>query len=684
MSIAHPPAAVPRGAATPVRVIVVCLLSAALLPLGTVDRASAAAVDHLVVSEVVTGGASASDELIELYNPSSTPLPLEGLELVYVTASGATVSRRASWSLGAPEMPAGAHLLVANELGSFAPIADALYASGMAATGGSVALRIQGASTAIDAVGWGTAASTWLEGLPADAPPAGASLERRPGGSAGSTIDTDSNLADFIVRAVPDPQNAGSPPVPDPTQPSPTPTAAATPTPTATQTPTATPTATTTPTSSSTPAPTATSAPAPIGIAAARAVADGITVTVEGDALTASDFTDGGGYLADATGGIAVLLDGGSFTRGDHLIVTGTLDDRFAQRTIRAAGTDLVITGIGGDPDPVTSPTGSVGESLEGRLVRIQGSIAGSPTSLSGGLAFDVDDGSGAARVVVGTATGIDVAGWTDGVAVRVVGVAGQRDSSGTGISGYRVQPRAATDVEVLPTASPTPPPTASGSPGPQPTPTPSPSSGPVVPIASARAAAKNARLIVRGVVTLASGTVDAGSAVIQDGSGAILLRLGDEAGKVSRGQLLEVAGVRSTKSGMESLRVSIAPRRLGTSPEPGASDSSERRRGRGLRGAAGRRPWRGGGVGANCLERDGQLRGGRRERPASDRARRKPGGGRRTILRWYVGRGAWRPGPGDDRRPAVARLSGLAPFVRRRAHPCRCDRRRDHGRFPV
>ena len=115
----------------------------------------------------------------------------------------------------------------------------------------------------------------------------------------------------------------------------------------------------------------------------------------------------------------------------------------------------------------------------------------------------------------------------------------------------------------------PTPSPTASGSPGPQPTPTPSASSGPVVSIASARAAAKNARLTVRGVVTLASGTVEAGSAVIQDGSGAILLRLGDEAGKVSRGQLLEVAGTRSTKSGMESLRVSIAPRRLGTAVDP-------------------------------------------------------------------------------------------------------------------
>jgi len=75
----------------------------------------------------------------------------------------------------------------------------------------------------------------------------------------------------------------------------------------------------------------------------------------------------------------------------------------------------------------------------------------------------------------------------------------------------------------------------------------------------------------VRGVITLASGTVDPGSAVIQDASGAILLRLGDEAGTVSLGEHLEVDGARSTKAGMESLRVTVAPRRLGTAPDPAA-----------------------------------------------------------------------------------------------------------------
>ena len=51
-------------------------------------------------------------------------------------------------------------------------------------------------------------------------------------------------------------------------------------------------------------------------IALARAQADGALVTVEGAAMTDSAFADGGGYLADGTAGIAVLLSDGSFPRG--------------------------------------------------------------------------------------------------------------------------------------------------------------------------------------------------------------------------------------------------------------------------------------------------------------------------------------------------------------------------------
>ena len=551
------------GRARPLLRTVICSLTVvALMPLDLSGPSAVAAAANLVVSEVVTGGASANDELVELYNPSTTALPLEGLELVYVSASGATVTRRVGWELGAPTVAPGGHLLVANELGVFASIADVLYAGGMAATGGSVALRIQGATTAIDAVGWGATTSTWLEGLPAPAPPAGSSLERLPGGDAGSTMDTGNNAADFAVRALPDPQNSASPPVPEPA-----PTGSTEPTPTPTEPPDGTPAPSATPTPAASPSPTGSPGPPPMPIGIARGMPDGSPVTIEATAHTGSEFADGGGYLADATGGIAVLLDAGSFTRGEHVLVSGTVDDRFAQRTLRAAS--VAARSGPAAPEPVMRSTGAVNEEVEGRLVRIEATIEGGSTALSGALAFDVDDGTGVARVVVATTTGIDISGWIDGRRVMVVGVVGQRDSSGTGSSGYRVQPRDPADVALLPAPSPS----MSQSPPPQQT-SPSPSApepGEVVTVARARSAPANVQLTVRGVITLASGTVDAESAVLQDASGGILLRLGDEVGSLLNGELVEVDGVRSTKSGMESLRIAAPPRRLGTAADPAA-----------------------------------------------------------------------------------------------------------------
>src|SRR5207249_3045540 len=138
--------------------ITVLAIGPAIAQFEPMEGAGGAASDadtltHLVVSELVTGGASASDEFVEVYNPSPDALPLEGLELVYVSASGATVTRKAAWTVGAPLMPPGAHWLVANTAGLYAPMADTTYANGLAATGRRLALRTQGATTGIDAGG---------------------------------------------------------------------------------------------------------------------------------------------------------------------------------------------------------------------------------------------------------------------------------------------------------------------------------------------------------------------------------------------------------------------------------------------------------------------------------------------------------------------------------------------------
>jgi hypothetical protein len=556
-------------------------------------EAAAAGSGHLLLSEVMTGGTSASDEFVELYNPTSAELPLEGLELVYVSASGATVTRKAAWAAGAPGIAAGGHLLIANEAGVFAAVADAGYANGLAATGGSVALRIIGASTAIDAVGWGSAASTWLETQPAPAPAAGESLERLPGGSLGSGQDTDDNLLDFVVNSAPDPQNSASPPIQRVSSPSASGSASASPSsplasgsgvvspsPSATTTPTTTPTPTAT--TSATPTPT----PGPISIAEARALPDGSLLTIEATALTGSAFTDGGGYVSDESGGIAVLLADGAYDRGALLVVTGTVGDRYGQRTVRSDASGVVVVGEGSEPMPVSSSTGTIGEAVEGRLVRIAGSIVSSATVLSAGIAFDVDDGSGPVRVLLNGTAGIDADAWQRGAKVDLVGVVGQRDSGGTGSGGYRVQPRDAADIVALDAApsstpSPTPVPTATPTPAatatvtPTPTATQDPDLPPLVSVADARDAPRGTALRVRGVVTLSSGQIDPVEAVIQDATAGILIRISDDVGQLRRGQLVELAGVTSTKSGMVSLRVAEPPLVLGGAAEPEFDRSS-------------------------------------------------------------------------------------------------------------
>ncbi|MDQ3938322.1 MAG: lamin tail domain-containing protein, partial [Chloroflexota bacterium] len=136
----------------------------------------------LLVSEVVTGGVSASDEFVEIYNAGSQPLNLADLELVYATATGGTVTRKQSWAdlLLEPRH----HLLLANASGVHAEQADGLYSGGFAATGGSVVLRVIG-GVVIDSLSWGNASSSFVEGAPGPAPAAGSSLERRPGGELG-------------------------------------------------------------------------------------------------------------------------------------------------------------------------------------------------------------------------------------------------------------------------------------------------------------------------------------------------------------------------------------------------------------------------------------------------------------------------------------------------------------------
>ena len=123
-----------------------------------------------------------------------------------------------------------------------------------------------------------------------------------------------------------------------------------------------------------------------------------------------------------------------------------------------------------------TTSTGSATESMEGLRLAVTGTALSGTDELADGLAVHIDDGSGPIRLVIGAGG----PGWAHGRAGDAVvarGTLGQRDSTGTGTSGYRLYVTVAGDLDV--TAPPTPTPTPTVAPTPEPTSAPTPSPRP-------------------------------------------------------------------------------------------------------------------------------------------------------------------------------------------------------------
>jgi uncharacterized protein YdeI (BOF family) len=558
----------------------------------------------LVLAEVVTGGASASDEYVEIANAAPAPLDLNGLEVVYVTASGSTVTRKTSFTSPLPLAP-GQHFLLANGAGIYGPLADATYSGGLAADGGSLALRSTGGSI-VDAVGWGSAANSFVEGSTASAPPARSSIERRPGGADGNRVDTNDNLADWLTQPNPAPQSLTSTPTPGtsdapPTasgsdSPAPTPPATESPSmaeETGTPEPTATPAPTSTPTSAPTapPAgPTATglpteepppsaSASAPLSasptstpgltlrpIADARAAGDGAVVTVEGVLTTRLAVLEGGrgGFLQDSTAGIGIYLSQVpvvALSAGTQVRVSGTLDDRYGQRVIRVSDGGLDSLGEAPPPEPLQLTTGGVGEVDEGLLVAVSGIVLDAPDALADGLGISIDDGSGPLRVVA-TPTAVGEMAIVRGTRLMVVGPLGQRVSGSS--PGYRVQVTEPGSIVVVAGPSPSAPATAlpsgpsDGSPGPTAAPSPSPTEPETAleSIAAARAQPAGMAAHVAGVVTVAAGVTGTPELfAVEDSSGGIFVRVTAPIDGLVPGRSIELAGVLAAPYGQLEIR---------------------------------------------------------------------------------------------------------------------------------
>jgi hypothetical protein len=330
-------------------------------------------------------------------------------------------------------------------------------------------------------------------------------------------------------------------------------------------------------------------------------------VTVQGVLTTGLGTLESGrgGFVQDPTGGIGLYLEApvlAAWPAGTDVRLTGTLASRYGQRTIKVAEAALVRGEATELPGALPIGTGAATEVFEGSRITVTGVTVGAAGTLADGLGITVDDGGGPVRAVVG-ADALAGRSIPAGTTVVVTGPLGQRDSSGTGLTGYRIHATLPGELAVVepepsptptpsptPVATPTPAPTATPTPGatPTPTPTPRPTATPtpapsptVAPSptptfsdpATARQAPVGSRVAVRGTVTAEVGRLGSAPLIaIGDASGGILVRLPDGVAPPPRGAIVEVRGALFDPYGQLEVRPSAQEYRVagsGAQPAP-------------------------------------------------------------------------------------------------------------------
>ena len=392
----------------------------AALPLRA-DAAGTLIASSLLIYEVKPGGSSALDERVVIEAAASSPVALDGVTILYRSASGAT-SRTLADLTGLTAISKGSRVTIANANGIYAADASRTWNEGIASTGGALVILDHG--VAMDSISWGTASTAaGGEGTPAAAPSSSTLLQRKRD-SAGDLIDSGNSSADFTL--------VSDTPVPTPTStPTPAPTAAPTPAPTSTPTPTPTPALT---------------------VAVARSASIGSQVVVEG-VVSASfgDLAEPRLYaMEDAATGVGIFvlgIDGQDAPAcGTHIRVAGTLALRWQALTLVAQQAPLLTapsTVALTTPETVTEPGTApwAWEAWEGRRIAVEGVLVGTPTSLSGGalsLQLRVPRGD-LLSLALPPAAQEGVVGVSMAAGTRVVatGLLAQRGSSAGG--GYRL-----------------------------------------------------------------------------------------------------------------------------------------------------------------------------------------------------------------------------------------------------
>ena len=191
----------------------------------------------------------------------------------------------------------------------------------------------------------------------------------------------------------------------------------------------------------------------PVSIAKARSLPLGTLVTVEGVVTVPpgafkSSLSDEGFAIQDSSGGVYVRAS----TRTDlplrrRVRVTGKLVDSNGLLTIVPDGT-ASISALGRRQvvRPRLIKTGKLGETTEGLLLRVRGTVTRAVVDDPPyGFRLFLNDGTGEVQIYVSTSTGITQRGLETGARLEVTGFGGQYKDH------YEVNPRLPVDIRLLP-----------------------------------------------------------------------------------------------------------------------------------------------------------------------------------------------------------------------------------------
>jgi len=166
------------------------------------SQAQNPATAHILIAEVqITGGSGkTTNDFIKIFNPNPAPFNLKGYRLVKRTKTGISDTSIKSWVTDTFVSAGGYYIWANSSFTVLSPPAD-IITSGSIADDNGVAVRqgLENTGVVMDAVAWGNAQNSFIEGSTYPANPGANQILSRKSAN-GSLQDTDNNQNDFEIK----------------------------------------------------------------------------------------------------------------------------------------------------------------------------------------------------------------------------------------------------------------------------------------------------------------------------------------------------------------------------------------------------------------------------------------------------------------------------------------------------